>query len=325
MNSSLLIKILLFISIISVFSAAYIFIKIGVPILSDDLFYIRSEGFKKVSHYSLFLLRNIGVVFLFYFLYSQSSNNFIRYKKLKITLLFVTSSLLMLSTAGRADIIFIIIPFIISWHYGVKKITLPRMSIIVLLVLAILMVYNFYRLFQHEATHETLVFLDEKFDGNILFMFGYHFLAQMSLVGVTFRDVILHVPYSLDYFNGTLVVQTLSTFLPGHQSPPGELIKEAAGLTFTGGQANLTLLGDFYADFGLLGIVFGMFLLGYFLSLLYRRYVLTNHLSFAVIYVYSVYSLIVGVPGGLFSQAIRYYYLLIIILIIVLSRSRLVK
>ncbi len=316
-----LLRLILFVvACVSLLSAAYIYKVIGIPILADDIYHIREIGFNKVSHYSLFLLRNIGLVFNILFLVTCAATMYISNKqKLHLSILFVVAFLMLLSTAGRADLMFLFVLFVINYHYVVKNISLTRSAAVTSSFIVLIIVYNYLRMYQYSGSHETIIFLSEKFNGNQFYMFLYHVLAQVSLLGVTFQDVIDKIPDQLPFFNGMVIPITLSTYLPGHQAPPGAILKEMGGINFTGGQANLTLLGDFYADFGVAGIVIGMFLLGSVVSLLYRRLCRTKKISLLILYTYVLYSLIVGLPGGLFSQAIRYYYFLIILLIIFFS------
>lgn len=309
---------------VSLVASTFIYSRIGVPLLSEDLVRIRVEGFREVSHYSLFLLRNVGLVFLLvgatYYGHRYGRKNFLFRHRVLVFSLLTLSFLLMLSTAGRADLIFVIMLAILGHHYLRRRIALREAVILTTLLIVGGALYNFLRLFRSGGQHETLAFLTELLGDSLLLQFGYHVFAQTSLVGVTFRDVIHHIPSTLPHFNGTLIPTTMSTLFPGHQSPPGEILKKAAGLDFTGGQANLTLVGDFYADFGLPGVVGGMFFLGVSIALLYRRLCRYRTSSWLILYVYSTYALIVGIPGGLFSQAIRYYYLLILIVVLWLAR-----
>jgi len=303
-----------FISLISIVAALYIYNKIGVPVLSTNIHNVRVEGFSKVSHYSLFLLRNIGIIFHYVFIFYFTNKNKLDESRFIIYLFFSVSFLLMISTAGRADLFFILVPLFINYHYLVSEIKIFKaVNIFIILVVGIVL-YNFLRMFQSGGEHETLLFLSDFVGNNVFLMFGFHLVAQFSLVAICYHDVLLHVPASLPFFHGSLIPQTLSTYLPGHQSPPGEMLKEAAGLTFVGGQSNLTLLGDFYSDFGWLGIAAGMFLVGLVLEAAYLCFCKKKSATFLILYVYILYSLIVGLPGGMFSQAIRYYYLFIILI-----------
>lgn len=307
---------------LSFLAAMYIYSKIGIPILAVDIFHIRDEGYSEVSHYSLYLLRNIGLVFNLSFLVLFASKNHVTTKVKVISfLVFMIAFLMMFSTASRADMMFLFVLFLVNYHYSVKKISLIKSIAVTAFLIVAAIGYNYYRMFQFAGTHETLSYLSQRFNNNHFYMFLYHMLAQVSLLGVTFRDVVDKIPEYLPYFYGSIIPITLSTFLPGHQAPPGELLKEKGQIVFTGGQSNLTLLGDFYADFGTIGIIAGMLLLGVVVSWLYTRLYRKQTLSLLMIYTYVEYSLIVGLPGGLLSQAIRYYYLFIILVFIFVSKS----
>ena len=54
-------------------------------------------------------------------------------------------------------------------------------------------------------------------------------------------------------------------------------------ISFTGGQMNLTLIGDFYADFGLFGIIIGMFILGIVIHKIYNNFLKRKNLIYLFI------------------------------------------
>ena len=253
-------------------------------------------------------------MFHFFFVYAftkkKSAENTI---PKSVFLFLIISAMIMLSTACRADIVFIIIPLAINYHYLIRRIKIFRALIFSILFIFVVIGLNYHRLYNYGPRHETIAYLDYISGGNEISMFFYHLFAQMSLVATCFKDVISIVPSYHDYFYGMLIPQTLSTFLPGHQDPPGAILKAAGNLNFQGGQMNTTLVGDFYIDFGIIGIVIGMFLLGIAVKLAYNNLLKTKTATACIIYSYVYYSLIVGIPGGLFSQTIRYYYFIIII------------
>jgi hypothetical protein len=103
----------------------------------------------------------------------------------------------MLSTAGRADLFFVIIPFIINYHYLINRITIKQGAAVFLLLIILIIGYNYYRLFKFSGNHETLIFLKDYVGDNHLKMFLFHLVAQMSLVGTCFADVLEYIPSSV--------------------------------------------------------------------------------------------------------------------------------
>ncbi len=65
------------------------------------------------------------------------------------------------------------------------------------------------------------------------------------------------------------------TLLPGPQPHFGFWLKDRLGLVFDGGGVTQTIVGEFYLNFGWVGIVVGMFLLGVAFRALYRAIIRT--------------------------------------------------
>jgi oligosaccharide repeat unit polymerase len=103
--------------------------------------------------------------------------------------------------------------------------------------------------------------------------YGEHMFKRstVSLIAVTeiFPD---KEGYSL---GRVYITHTLNTLLPGHQIGLGQWLKETQGLQFKGGGLPPSLVGDFYLNFGIPGVIAGFFLVGLVLSASYswmRKY-----------------------------------------------------
>jgi len=78
----------------------------------------------------------------------------------------------------------------------------------------------------------------------------------------TLRDVVQMIPHGVPYQGGAITFAALKVFLPGRQEPPDMFFKEILNREFVGAGEPATLLGPFYADWGLPGIFFGMLVFG---------------------------------------------------------------
>jgi oligosaccharide repeat unit polymerase len=79
---------------------------------------------------------------------------------------------------------------------------------------------------------------------------------------VTFRNVTQLIPREIPFQYGALTFGALRTLLPGHHEMADIFFKKIQGHDFIGLGEPATLLGPLYGDFGLPGIVIGLFSFG---------------------------------------------------------------
>jgi oligosaccharide repeat unit polymerase len=79
-----------------------------------------------------------------------------------------------------------------------------------------------------------------------------------------FRDVVQAIPSEVPYQRGYLTFGALLQILPGHHESSDEFFKRILANDFVGGGQPGSLLAPFYGDFGLGGILMGMFFFGAF-------------------------------------------------------------
>ncbi|MDT0183229.1 O-antigen polymerase [Microbacterium sp. ARD31] len=79
----------------------------------------------------------------------------------------------------------------------------------------------------------------------------------------TALDHIIRIfPNTVPHPNGATFFAAMLSPLPGNQPTPGQFLKDSLGLQFTGGGLATGAIGGFYMDFGILGLLIGMVLLG---------------------------------------------------------------
>jgi len=84
-----------------------------------------------------------------------------------------------------------------------------------------------------------------------------------------FRDVVQAIPSEVPYQRGYLTFGALLQILPGHHESSDEFFKRILANDFVGGGQPGSLLAPFYGDFGLGGILMGMFFFGAFSARVY--------------------------------------------------------
>jgi len=97
-------------------------------------------------------------------------------------------------------------------------------------------------------------------------------IAQEFNVNVSnLERIIQYFPDHKEYLKGMYTFYPLYTLLPGHQPSMPLLLKEWLDLKFQGGGMTPTIIGSFYADYGLICSFFGMFVVGYLSNYVYMK------------------------------------------------------
>jgi Putative O-antigen polymerase len=114
------------------------------------------------------------------------------------------------------------------------------------------------------------------------------------------------VPASYRYMHGGLMLSSLTVMLPGKQDDPRNIVtKDIYRTQPVSTTVTPTLLGEPYVDFGAVGVVGYMGLLGALLGALYRRAMRSASASWALAYAYCAALTVVSVHIGMVD--VQYY------------------
>lgn len=105
-----------------------------------------------------------------------------------------------------------------------------------------------------------------------------------------FDLIVNSFPSRLNFLHGESFLMDLAVLAPGYQANFGTWLKDELGLDFTGGSVTVTHLGELYANFGVLGVMAGSFLLGVALDLLsqYNRRFYQDYTSYPLIFAIAI-------------------------------------
>lgn len=105
-----------------------------------------------------------------------------------------------------------------------------------------------------------------------------------------FDLIVNSFPSRVDFLQGQSFLMDLAVLAPGYQANFGSWLKDELGLDFTGGSVTVTHLGELYANFGILGVLAGSFLLGVALDLLsqYSRRFYRDYTSYPLIFAIAI-------------------------------------
>jgi oligosaccharide repeat unit polymerase len=116
----------------------------------------------------------------------------------------------------------------------------------------------------------------------------------------TFQQVTEVIPRTIPYQRGLLTFGALRTLLPGHHEMSDMYFKQILGSDFVGGGQPATVLGPFYGDFGLTGILLGMFVVGMIVAQTYKWMGRNPTLFRVLIYAWVMQTLLFSLFGAIF-------------------------
>jgi len=171
----------------------------------------------------------------------------------------VTIAVILLSLGSRGYLFIPLLTAVIARHHLRKPFHVLKLAAISVIMFVGLSFYGYTR----DSTVSKPTFSLKEGNATQLAIFPavYAYLYVRQPVE-TFQEVIRVIPRTIPYQGGQLTFDALRTLLPGHHEMSDMFFKQILGSDFVGGGQPATLLGPLYGDFGLYGIVVGMFLVG---------------------------------------------------------------
>lgn len=272
----------------------YVFYAAGIPMLSSNANVARTEVISDVGGFIYYIYRCISIFIVLLGVRFIMSNQ----RQTKITLFLILSILLLILMASgyRSFIILPIGALLIYSNYYVRKATIFDFLILSSFAILLLGLFGFIRLSSESLNISNFMsaFISE------LQVPVYNFYRSIEWGGRLY---------------GWYTFGAFAAILPGSQVAVGAFLKEALNLHYEGGGFAPSLLGGFYLDFGIYGIIVGLFLMGYSIQKIYMRY--TNYpspyrcLTYAVVMCYFIFSVRAG-----FFQDIFYPFVILLIFLI---------
>ena len=207
--------------------------------------------------------------------------------------------ILFLSFAGmaaRSTFVPPILTSVILYHYLRRMIKLRTLVVVVLAMFMFLSTYGYVRtLTVDQGMPDTLSSIGMPTPVQPL---AYSYLYFRYTVA-TLRDVMEVIPDQVPYQHGLITSMPLQTLLPGHHRMSDYFFKDLLGNEFLGAGQPATVLGPFYADFGVVGIAIGMFAWGLLLARLYRWMLKDRTAHSAMIYAWAMQAGLFGMFAGI--------------------------
>lgn len=284
--------------------ATFVFIvKGGFPAFHPNALTYRFEVREQVSSYVVFLLRASQIPLYFYWATYQLK--IIPKTRRNMTLVWLAIALVLF------------VNYIPGWRNPLMLIAFNLLFITVLadpaakrvlpVILAAtaaigILVMGFLRLLklsQNQTVGAISYF--SQFTTDPFQMFLLWASVQFSNYTLGFLTALSIFPDVVDHLHGNVIVTTLATMMPGRQELLDEKLKRWSGMDFDGAGLNLTILGESYADFGILGIGLYPFIYGFALGWLVKRAERSPSPATVVVAAFAASSLALGSLTGLLS------------------------
>lgn len=222
-----------------------------------------------------------------------------REKQASIALLFLAGAFLA-STAGRTSLVIPLVTSLIIIHYTKTRFQLGRLFIMALVALIGLSAVGYARDYAWNQD-DPAAFLSAAGVPPLIAAPLYSLLyARYS--AATFRDITELIPDRVPFQHGSLTfVPIVHFFFRSSQESSDLFFKHILGNDFAGAGQPATLLGPFYADFGILGITIGLMLFGILMATVYRRLLQRNRILDVILYAWVLQVGLFGLFATLFQ------------------------
>lgn len=312
-------NILLLMSILFSFMLSFLyFYKYGIPYLSQNVELTRLESVRAGG----FLFHGFTLIFLFLIslvMIRAYSNRTIGLKMLEFSLIIVAFSLFFM-TGFRSLLAMLIVLFILTRQQMIGRLEIRKLIFLSLIFIILFTFITWGRYsygFENRDISDLPLYMYKAIEGRIL-------LNNPKNI----QFILEFIPSQHDYLYGYSYIMDLKAIKPGpdiafggwltsYQTPH---LAGIAGMT-------PTVIGEFYANFGVLGVVFGMFIVGFILQYIYIQIIRRSKnesslLLLSLTTLFSAWMVMGGLGSIIFSNIIP---ILILLYLFKLSNVKFVK
>lgn len=312
--------------IVAVIASSYMVAKVGIPALYDDKFTAKLEARELVSSYVIYLIR--VAQFSIYFALAHAlvcaveSGKRVCFSKRLWFAMFILSVVVGLNflPGWRGPIILILFSCLLIWHYLYKKITLSMFVVLSAVGFLVVFGWGFWRIVSSVKGIESLSYINT--NNNIVWIFFEWVSYQFSAYFLGLITVVDNFSSSNYLGFAGVYKMTWMTILPGKQDTFGEMIKDDAGFLYEGGGLNPTIIGESYADLGIISLIGYMLIFGWFIGKIYKNMILNERVLDVIMYAYILPVFTIGVFTGVLAQASYSFHFLVLLIVTVIMKYR---
>lgn len=266
--------------------------QIGIPAIHEDVA-IRREALG-LHHYLVDVLLSAALTVTAFAASDLWSETRILSPLVSIGMI-ILAFLMQGSFGNRGFVATPLLMLVVLWHYWKKPIQAKRLALIFGIMFVASIVYDYTR----ASAISTAVNGSTAYE--VVTSSGAFTLHQ-NLSNL--RDIVQAIPSEVPYQHGSLTFGALFQVLPGHHESSDEFFKRILGNDFQGGGQPGTLLAPFYGDFGLAGILTGMFFFGAFSIKMHRWMKKNPTLLRVLLYSWFAQTALFALYGDLFTYII---------------------
>jgi oligosaccharide repeat unit polymerase len=271
---------------------AYLVHKGGIPILSNDWAENRVEiGRDNGLVFTVFLCTLwIVIPMLFVFLWTKPRSKFY------VVFTYSLASLLGLALFSMGSRGFVFVPVLIAIivrHYLARRWKFARLALVGIVLFTLIGIAGYMRDYS-----EVTALADMGFPSWVQPLAPGYLYIRAPIA--TFRDISALISSQGNFQYGALFLSPFAVLAPGHHLSSDLFFKKVLGHNFLGFGEPASLLGVFYADFGIVGIFVGMFATGLLARWLYQRVHCGRSLLSVLLFSYYSYVLLFSLFGNLF-------------------------
>ena len=231
-----------------------VFAKAGIPIFQNDVVNSRTLVVKTVGGWLYYMYKTLPLftALLLILKWKYAANKSII---ILINYLLPIGFLFMVLGAYRGAFVSTFLLLLITYHYMIKAISLKRA---ITIFVCLISVYAFMGYIRAQPSN---------YSGGWFQVL----LIELSNPSKALALITSRIPNEFPFFKGSIIVNAFMALLPGEQLAYGLILKDMFSLHFSGGGFTPSLLGGFYLDFGILGIIMFMAFYGIVLGYLYYK------------------------------------------------------
>jgi oligosaccharide repeat unit polymerase len=286
---------------ITIFVAwATITLQEGIPILKSNIGQFRLEipDRHHIAYQLLIGSSNLMLPLSFLYLWTAKRVRFrIAIYGFSLFIVFIFVSL-----GSRGHVLPAFLTIFALRHYLKKPWPTRHLLVAGLIILPLLSVTGYYRSLQEYGPAYVADLVDMGIPVKLQPLTNIYLYIRAPIV--TFRSALGVIPAIVPYQHGSLTFGVLLQLLPGRHPSSDYFFKSILGHEFVGAGEPASLLGTFYADFGMVGIVLGMFATGLFVKAVYVQ-MFRGSLGWLLVYCFLWQKLVGGLYGGLFTYVIE--------------------
>ncbi len=225
--------------------------QIGIPTIHDDVAFRRAA--LSSHHYLGAILQSSATTLMLFSAADLWSHKRTLAPATSIGVI-VLGALFLASFGNKGFVIIPLLTLLILRHYWKKAIPGGRFFFVSACLFLISVGYDYTRAMAVNEMEDTT------WDEMLYTAGAFTLYTNLS----NFRDIVQAIPSEVPYQHGYLTFGVLLQTLPGHHESSDEFFRRILGSDFIGGGQPGTVLAPFYGDFGVTGILLGMFLFGAF-------------------------------------------------------------